>query len=209
MTAEQHEVLEAEPAAAPAGPLAGDPSTLGLIVFVPGGVTLALALTGYITLADGVAVFLFVTGLGQLITSIWAAALGQTAVAAIFGLFFSFWISLGIQITGLTHNWFGAVAPDVLEGYLISYIVIFAILTVTTLRLPLAFTAVFGLVTVTFVFVLLSVLNPETDGSVGLWSTIAGYLVFVFTAICAYILAGGFSLATGGPAMNLGKPIQR
>ena len=200
---QEHEVLETEPAAA-TGPLAGDPSTLGLIVFVPGGVTLGLALTGYITLNDGVAMFLFVTGLGQLIAAIWAAALGQTAVAAVFGIFFSFWISLGIQLTGLTHNWFGATAPDVLEGYLISYIVIFAILTLTTLRLPLAFTAVFGLVTVTFVFVLVSVLDTSTT----LWAKIAGYLVFAFTAVCAYILAGGFSLAAGGPALNLGKPIQ-
>lgn len=207
MSSDQHEVIEAEPAAA-TGPLAGDPSVLGLIVFIPGGVSLGLALTGYMTLADGVAVFLFVTGLGQLIAAIWAAALGQTAVAAVFGIFFSFWISLGIQLTGLGHNWFGAVVPDVLEGYLISYIVIFLILTLTTLRLPLAFTAIFGLVTVTFVFVLLSVLNPEADGSVGIWSTIAGYLVFVFTAVCAYVLANGFSLATGGPAMSLGKPVR-
>lgn len=202
---ETHEVIEAEPAAA-AGPLAGDPSVLGLIVFIPGGVSLGLALTGYMTLFAGVAVFLFVTGLGQIAATIWAAALGQTAVAAVFGLFASFWISLGVQLTGLTHNWFGIPADDkVLQGYLISYIVIFAILTVTTLRLPLAFTAIFGLVTVTFVFVLIGVLDTSTT----VWNTIAGYLVFVFTAICAYILAGGASLATGGPAMNLGKPVQK
>ncbi|MGI8699288.1 MAG: hypothetical protein ACR2J0_09130, partial [Mycobacteriales bacterium] len=41
-----HEVIEAEPAAA-SGPLAGDPAVLGLIMFVPGGVSLGLALTGY------------------------------------------------------------------------------------------------------------------------------------------------------------------
>ncbi len=203
-----HEVIEAEPAAA-SGPLAGDPSTLGLIMFVPGGVSLGLALTGYTTgvaatgLNSGIDVFLFVTGLGQLIATIWALALGQTAVAAIFGIFAGFWISLGIQLTGLTHNWFGIAATDkVLQTYLIAFIVVFAVLTVGTLRLPMAFTAIFALVVAALAFVLAGVSNASESSL-----NIAGYIVFVFTAIVIYVLAGGLSLATGGPAFNLGKAV--
>jgi len=199
-----HEVLEVEPAAA-AGPLAGDPAILGLIAFVPGGVSLGLALTGYTTLNAGLDVFLFCTGLGLLIATIWGAALGQSAVAAVFGIFAFFWITLGIQVTGLAHNWFGPpeTMATVLQTYLIAFIVAFLVLTVTTLRLPTAFTAIFALVVVALALVLAFVVSEDE-----IWSTIAGYVVFVFTAIVIYVLAGAMSLATGGPAMNLGKPIQ-
>lgn len=217
----QHEVLEAEPAAAVQGPLAGDPAVLGLIMFVPGGVSLGLALVGYTAvtpvggLFSGTDVFLFVTGLGLLIATIWALALGQSAVAAIFGIFAGFWISLGIQLTGLTHNWFGIgagdpaavppVAPDkVFQTYLIAFIVVFAVLTVATLRLPMAFTAIFALVVVALAFVWAGVSRTSEISF-----NIAGYVVFVFTAIVIYVLAGGLSAATGGKAFNLGKAIQR
>lgn len=217
---QEHEVIEAEPAAA-SGPLAGDPSTLGLIMFVPGGVSLGLALVGYTSttpttgLFSGVDVFLFVNGLGLLIATIWALALGQTAVAAILGLFAGFWLSLGIQLTGLVHNWFGIAPGDpaavppvpadkVFQTYLIAFIVAFAVLTVGTLRLPMAFTAIFALVVAALAFVLAGV-SQASDASLN----IAGYIVFVFTAIVIYVLAGGLSLATGGPAFNLGKAVLR
>ncbi|MBA3524450.1 MAG: hypothetical protein H0T85_07865 [Geodermatophilaceae bacterium] len=203
-----HELIETAPAAA-SGPLAGDPSTLGLIMFVPGGVSLGLALTGYTASTptqgffSGTDVFLFVTGLGLLIAAIWALALGQTAVAAIFGIFAGFWISLGIQLTGLIHNWFGIMPEDkVLQTYLIAFIVAFGVLTVGTLRLPMAFTAIFALVVAALAFVLAGV-SQASDTSLN----IAGYIVFVFTAIVIYVLAGGLSLATGGPAFNLGKAV--
>ncbi|MBA2552284.1 MAG: hypothetical protein H0V10_01015 [Geodermatophilaceae bacterium] len=207
---QDHEVIEVSPAAA-SGPLAGDPSLLGLIMFVPGGVSLGLALTGYTTgvaatgLNSGVTVFLFVTALGQIIATIWALAIGQSAVAGIFGIFFGFWLSLGIQLTALTHNWFGVGATDkVLQTYLIAFIVVFAVLTLATLRLPAAFTAIFGLVVVALALVLYGV-SQASEVSLN----IAGYVVFVFTAIVIYVLAGALSIATGGAAFNLGKAVMR
>lgn len=201
-----HEVLEAEPAAAASGPLAGDPAILGLIAFLPGGVSLGLALTGYTTLNSGLDVFLFCTGLGFFVATIWGAALGQSAVAAVFGIFAFFWITLGIQITGLAHNWFGidpTLDTTTLQTYLIAFIVAFGVLTVTTLRLPTAFTAIFALVVLALALVLAFVITTDQ-----IWSTIAGYVVFAFTAVVVYVLASAMSLATGGPPMNLGKPIQ-
>lgn len=199
-----HEVIDVEPAAA-SGPLAGDPAILGLIAFLPGGVSLGLALTAYTTLNAGLTVFLFCTGLGLLAATVWAASLGQSAVAAVFGIFAFFWITLGIQLTGLAHNWFGPpeTMTTVLQTYLIAFIVAFGVLTVTTLRLPLAFTAIFALVVVALALVLAFVVTTDQ-----IWSTIAGYVVFAFTAIVIYVLAGAMSLATGGPAMNLGKAIK-
>lgn len=167
-------------------------------------------MTGYPTgvpatgLNSGIDVFLFGTGLGLLVATIWALALGQTAVAAIVGIFAGFWISLGIQLTGLTHNWFGIGATDkVLQTYLIAASWFSPSLTVTTLRLPAAFTAIFALVVAALAFVLAGV-SQASDTSLN----IAGYIVLVFTAVVIYVLAGGLSLATGGPAMNLGKPIR-
>ncbi|CAN5722795.1 hypothetical protein BH18ACT7_BH18ACT7_14240 [soil metagenome] len=80
----------------------------------------------------------------------------------------------------------------------------FGVLTVTTLRLPTAFTAIFALVVVALALVLAGVANANTT-----MLNIAGYVVFAFTAVVIYVLAGAMSLATGGPAMNLGKPIPR
>ena len=46
------------------------------------------------------------TGLGLVISAIWAAALGQTLVACIFGLFAGFWLSYAVLVLGLNHDWF-------------------------------------------------------------------------------------------------------
>ena len=80
----------AVPEAPPSAALAGDPAVLGLPIFVAGSIALGLALVGYVPAAAGASalpIILAATGLGLLVSTIWAAALGQTLVAAIFGLF--------------------------------------------------------------------------------------------------------------------------
>src|ERR1700754_1926333 len=92
------------------GPAAGDPAILGLPAFVVGSIALAFALTGYVSPAaagSAVPIILLATGTGLVISTIWAAALGQTMVACIFGLFAGFWISYAGLVLGLNHNWFG------------------------------------------------------------------------------------------------------
>ena len=77
------EVARAEPQAAPAG----DPAILGLPIFVVGSIALGLSLVGYVPDAAGgvvVPVIFAATGLGLVISTVWAATLGQTMVASIF-----------------------------------------------------------------------------------------------------------------------------
>jgi uncharacterized protein len=59
----------------------GDPAILGLPIFVVGSLALAFSLVGYVPAAAGgivVPVIFAATGVGLVISTIWAAALGQT-----------------------------------------------------------------------------------------------------------------------------------
>jgi succinate-acetate transporter protein len=70
---------------------AGDPAPYGLLIFSVGGTVLGISLLGYISsAAQGGSVQPIIyagTGLGVLLCTIWAAALGQTFPAAIYGAF--------------------------------------------------------------------------------------------------------------------------
>src|SRR5205807_9684635 len=78
------------PPAAVIGPMAGDPSMLGLASFIAGSVALGLGLVGAVpfgVLGAPIAIILAATAVGLLLAAIWSAALGQSAVAAVFGIF--------------------------------------------------------------------------------------------------------------------------
>ena len=208
----EHLGLEALPpaAAAPAENafLAGNPGALGIPVFVAGSVALALALVGYVpagAVGAPIAIIAFATGLGLTIATIWAAAVGQSAVASVFGIFGAFWLSYAALVLGLLHNWF-AITPDALMHtqalFLISWIVIMGMLTLATLRLPLAFTAIFALVELALIAVLIGTINASTA-----WLKTGGVLVFLFAAVGVYVYFSIGSAITGGPDLPLGKPV--
>ena len=205
--------LDAEAAAAEvatAGPLAGDPAILGLPSFIAGSVALGLTLVGVVpaTAAGApLAIILAATSIGLFIAAIWAAALGQSAVASVFGIFGGFWLSYAVLVLGLVHNWFAipvsaAVATQKL--FLITWLVIIVMLTLATLRLPLAFTAVFALIDVALVLLLIATIQASAG-----MTKAAGYVVLVFAAIGVYLFFGSSAVATGGKALPLGKPILR
>jgi len=205
----QHEALDVEPAAA-SGPLAGDPSMVGLPCFIVGSVFLGLTLVGYTPAASvgsALPVIIFATGLGLLIATIWAARLGQSAVAAVVGIFTGFWLSYAALLLGLIHGWWGISADPAdtrtVPAFVICWLVIIGALTIGTLRLPLAFTVVFALVEVALALVLVNALSGDV-----IWARLAGIVVFAFAAVGVYLFLNAAALATGGPAMNLGKPIQ-
>jgi len=90
------------------GPLTGDPAIVGVPTFVVGSIMLGLALINYAPAAGGaLPIIILATGIGQLVATLWAAALGQSAVAAIFGIFSGFWLSYAALLTGLAHGWCG------------------------------------------------------------------------------------------------------
>ena len=202
------------PAASVIGPLAGDPSMLGLASFIAGSIALGLGLVGVVpvgVLGAPLAIILSATALGLLMATIWCAALGQSAVAAVFGIFGTFWLSYGALVLGLDHNWFAITATAVLATvklFLVTWLVVIIMLTVATLRLPSAFTAVFALVDVALLLLLLAFANASPLGvpSTGLLKT-AGYVVLIFAAIGIYLFAGAASAGTGGKPLPLGRPL--
>lgn len=198
----------AHAAAAPPAAPAGNPALLGLATFLPGGLSLGLWLVGYLPAADLGAIVPAVvlsSGLFLLISSVWATRLGASAVAAILGTFSAFWLSLGLLVTGITAGWFGLTADSTpLPTFLLSWLIVFVALTLTTLRLPLAFTAGFLFVDIAVALVLAFALTGTA-----LYSTLAGVAVFIFCAIFAFIWVDGVQQELGGKAMSMGRPIQR
>ena len=192
------------------GPLSGDPMALGLPTFIVGSVALGLVLVGVVpATATGASlpIILAATATGLFLAAIWAAMLGQSAVARVFGIFAGFWLSYGVLVLGLTHNWFGitaAAAQSTQELFLVSWLVVIVMLTLATLRLPLIYTALFALVDLALLLILLGV----NQASTGLLKT-GGYVVLVFAALGVYLFFHMAQVATGGPAMPLGKPLLR
>jgi len=204
-----------EAAAAPVvGPMAGDPSMLGLASFIAGSVALGLGLVGVVpfgVLGAPVAIILAATALGLLMATVWCAALGQSAVAAVFGIFGTFWLSYAVLVLGLDHNWFAIPATAALATvklFLATWLVIIIMLTLATLRLPSAFTAVFALVDLALLLLLIGFADTTAAGapSSGLLKT-AGYVVLVFAALGMYLFAGAAAAGTGGKGLPLGKPL--
>jgi succinate-acetate transporter protein len=75
-------------------------------------------------------------------------------------------------------------------------------LTVASVRLPLAFTAVFGLVVVALVLLIFGTLNADTT-----LNKAAGYVVLAFGALGLYLFLNAASVSTGGRAYPLGRPL--
>ena len=210
-------VAQEAPAAPPVvGPMAGDPAMLGLSSFIVGSVALGLAIVGVVpagVLGAPLAIILSATALGLLLAAVWAAAVGQSAVAAIFGIFGTFWLSYAVLVLGLSHNWFAITITAVLATvrlFLISWLIAIVMLTLATLRLPVAFTALFALVDLALLLLLLAweETSPLGVPSSGLLKT-GGYVILIFAALGVYLFFGASSAGTGGKGLPLGKPLMK
>jgi succinate-acetate transporter protein len=208
--AEQPSSTAAPPVPAPSPAATGDPAILGLPIFAAGSVALGLALVGYVPPAAGASalpIIMAATGLGLLVSAIWAAALGQTMVACIFGLFSGFWWSYAALVLGLNHNWFAIPAADIQHSvamFQITWAIVMAVLTIATLRLPRAFTAVVALVVLALILLIIGTLGPNDT-----FTKLAGYVTLIFAALGGYLFLGAASVATGGKPYPLGDPILR
>ena len=197
-----------EEAAAATAAAANNPGLLGVPTFVVGSIALGLVLTGYVpatAAGASLAIILMATGIGQLISAVWAISLGQGPVACIFGAFSGFWLSYAVLVLGLTHNWFG-IPPEAAvktQGlFLISWLAVIIVLTLVTLRLPLAFTVLFVLVDIALALVLVGTLNASEAAT-----NAGGYVVFAFALIGVYLFADAMGQATGGKALPMGTPV--
>ena len=196
--------------AAPALP-AGNPALLALITFLPSALTLGLWFIGYLDTArlpgGMIATLALSAGLFMLVATIWAGRIGASTLAAIFGVFSAFWLSFALLVTALTSTWWAIAAGGVQRvqaTYLLSFFCVFTLLTLATLRLPLAFTVGFVLVDVTFLLAFIAVVNVNRD-----YFTWAGVTTFAFCAVFAYVLFDGFGQDLGGKALPMGKPLIR
>jgi hypothetical protein len=200
-----------EPAVAAPGAVywQGNPAALGLPCFIAGSVALGLAFVGVVpltALGAAIPIILAATALGLFMATIWAAAVGQTAVASVFGIFGGFWLSYAVLTLGLNHNWFAIPLTSTrgtLELFLISWLVVILMLTLATLRLPMAFTLVFLLVDVALILLFAGFNAIPT--STGLLQA-AGWVILAFAAVGVYLFFDCVSQATGGEALPLGKP---
>jgi succinate-acetate transporter protein len=111
-------VEEAEPTVS--GPVAGNPAVIGLPSLIVGSIALGLVLVGMVpatAVGASLPIILAATAVGQLVTAVWSASLGQNAVASVFAIFGGFWLSYPVLVLGLTHNWFGITAAAATGGY--------------------------------------------------------------------------------------------
>ena len=205
---QQRAQVEAEATPEVRGPLAGDPLSLGLPSFIAGSVALGMVLVGFVSplgVGASLPIILAATAAGLFISAVWAMGLGQSAVALVLGVFAGFWLSYAFLLLGLMHGWFGIGLLDLRstqELFLTVWIVIISMLTLATLRLALAFTTVLFLVDVALICVLVGVANASTN-----WLKAGGAVAFLFATIGIYIFFGTASVATGGKALPLGRPV--
>jgi succinate-acetate transporter protein len=194
--------------------MAGDPSMLGLASFIAGSVALGLGLVGVVpfgVLGAPLAIILAATALGLLLAAIWSAALGQSAVAAVFGIFGTFWLSYAVLVLGLDHNWFAIAVTAVIATvklFLVTWLVIIVMLTLATLRLPSAFSVLFALIDLALLLLFLAFVQASAAGvpSSGLLKA-GGWIVLVFAALGVYLFFGAASAGTGGKSLPLGHPL--
>ena len=114
-------------------------------------------------------------------------------------------VHAAVLVLGLLHGWFGitlAAAVATQKLFLISWLVIIVVLTLATLRLPVAFTVLFALVDVALLLVLLGTVERSSS-----LLKAGGCVVLVFAALGFYLFFDVASQATGGEALPLGSPI--
>lgn len=191
------------------GPLAGEPALVGLPSFIVGAVAFGMVLVGVVP-ADAVGAslpILIAAAVGLLVSTIWAARLGHSAEAGIFGIIEGFFLSYTLLVLGLSHTWF-ALAPAVMLStqklFVISWIVIVTMLVLGTFRLPVFYTALFGLIDVALVLNLLSLVQDSAN-----LEKAAGWVTLGATALAVYSFFGKASHATGGREFPLGRPLLR
>ena len=188
----------------------GDPQLVAIPIFVVGSIALGFQLIEFVStaaLGSPLPIILMATGLFLVLSTLWAAAAGQSFVASVAGLFGGFWLSYGTLVLGLQHDWFRIPAGDVADTvamFAISWAVIFFLLMIASARLPVIYTAIIGLVVVALVLVAVAYLqSPVSETTLNA----AGVVVWAFAALGGWVFLSVASLSLGGRGLPLGRPI--
>jgi uncharacterized protein len=190
-------------------PLAGDPSLVALPSFIVGAVAFAMVLIGVVPVgAVGAALPIVLTAsAGLFLATIWAARLGESAQAGIFGIVASFFLSYALLVLGLSHSWYAllpAAVASTQKVFVISWIVVVTMLVLATLRLPVIYTVIFAVVDVALLLDLLGIIQTSTS-----LTKAAGWVAMGFTALVVYLFFSSASHATGGKEFPMGPPLLR
>jgi succinate-acetate transporter protein len=208
-----------ETAAVPQPEAAGDPLVLGLPLIAVGAFALGLQLVGYVNVTSNgtpLAILIAASGLGLLLSTAWAATLsgtpasspwatGNSLPTAVLGILAAFFLSYATLVLGLVHGWFGVAPTDIQHTvalFQISWLVVFAVLALASIRLPLAFTILFVAFAAALVLLLINTLGPSATAG-----KIAGVVVLVIGAAAGYVFLAIASRASSGPEYPIGRPI--
>jgi uncharacterized protein len=188
-------------------PLGGDPAWLALPSFVVGSVALGMTLIGYVPTATigPMMPIIIAASVGLLIATIWAAVVGLSPQAGIYGIFTGFFLSEALLYLGTVHGWFGITLADTVQTsklFSIAWMVIITMLVLATFRLPVIYPIVFTLVDASLLLYLLSIIQSSAN-----LAKAAGWVVMAFAAVTVYLFLGAASHATGGRELPLGRPI--
>jgi hypothetical protein len=182
---------------------------VGLPSFIVGSVAFGMVLIGVVPVgAVGAALpILLAAAVGSFVATIWAARLGNSPEAGIFGVIGSFFLSYALLVLGLSHSWFALLPAAVLgtqKVFVISWIVIITMLVLAMLRLPVVYLAIFAIVDAALVLDLLSIIQNSAN-----LSKAAGWVTLGFAALAVYAFLSSASHATGGKEFPMGKPLLR
>jgi len=175
----------------------GDPGPLGLAGFAGTTFFLSAVNTGILPESVGGVVLglaLFYGGLAQLLAGMWEFVKGNTFGATAFASFGAFWLSYWFLVN---HTAAGLKASPgdinhALGWYLLVWTIFTAYMTIASSRVSLAVLAVFGFLTLTFLFLALGKFAGSGDGL----TKLGGWLGFVTAVLAWYASMAAVTNAT-------------
>jgi len=181
-------------AAASASAIA-NPAPLGLSAFALTTFVLSAANAGlYSGAAIVIGLALFYGGLGQLMAGMWEFRSGNTFGATAFTSYGAFWVAVGFSLMPL----FGGKSVVELAGgstalgvFFLGWTIFTALMFLGTFRLNGALVAVFGFLTLTFLFLTIGALG----GASGM-TTLGGWLGIITAALAWYTALAGVLAGT-------------
>lgn len=207
---------------APADLYAPQPAMLGFSGFLLGSLSLAFYLKDVSIPANSLVaqlpIMVFSSAILLLMAAGWAMRLGDGIFAAVYGLFGTFWLSFSVLSIALNNNWMGQFENieqrRATANFVLVWAIVILLLTLTTLRLPRAFTFLFMVVSATL-FVLFGSIEQAIDQMINNptkpddpWLVYVGIgTMFLFIAIGMYIFASVVHSTTGAKRLPLGKPL--
>jgi uncharacterized protein len=221
-TASQVEVFEPalpELSGTPRREAGADPLVLGLPLIAVGAFALGLQLVGFVNVNSSgspLAVLIGASGFGLVLTTLWSASLrvapvsspwagGTSLPTTVLGALAAFFLSYATLVLGLVHGWLGVKPADVqhtVELFQISWLAVFLLVAVASVRLPVAFTVLFVSFAVALVLLLIDTLGPSATAG-----KIAGILTLVIGVAAGYVFLAVASRASGGREYPIGRPI--